>query len=325
MKRLSLIVLSWNTRELTLATLQNLKDVLGASPGDAQSDSEIILVDNGSRDGSAEAAAQRHPDIEQVLLPENVGFAAGMNAGMAVARGERLLLLNTDVEIDAESLAELERILDADERTALVSPQLLHPDGRTQASVDVFPSLMGEFLPRSWRLARARRRLGRMVSDQELAPVVETIRGACMYVRTDAVARVGGLSEDYFFFLEEADWCWRLARAGWLVRFAPEARVQHLGGASSKRVWSGRTRIEYHRSLYRFLGTHRSRAQARLVRGWRFLRTLGAILLFWPAALLIPRQADRLDDRVQLLLWHLRGRPADGGLACTFEAIEESR
>ncbi|MCZ6465254.1 MAG: hypothetical protein O7A09_13045, partial [Proteobacteria bacterium] len=144
---------------------------------------------------------------------------------------------------------------------------------------------------------------------------VEALRGAALFVRRAAVDAIGPLCEDYFFFLEETDWCWRLRRGGWRVRLVPGAPVVHLLGASSKRRHPAATRIEYHRSLYRFLREHRGHAVALAVAVLRAARLLGSVLLLAaPAAASAPARA-RLVERFQVLLWHLRGCPAGAGLA----------
>jgi GT2 family glycosyltransferase len=139
---------------------------------------------------------------------------------------------------------------------------------------------------------------------------VEAVLGAALFVRREVLDRVGPLDDGYFFFLEETDWCWRMREAGYRVRHVPGARMQHLSGASSKRVASTRTRIEYHRSLYRFVRRHRGRAALAALVAVRVLEN--ALPLAVPP--FGPRGRERWRDRVAVLAWHVRGCPAGAGL-----------
>jgi GT2 family glycosyltransferase len=141
------------------------------------------------------------------------------------------------------------------------------------------------------------------------------VQGAALLARRHFVDEVGPLCEDYFFFLEETDWCWRARAAGWQVVHIPGAGLVHELGASSKRPYPGPTAIEYHRSLYRFLRERRGRvtwavcAVARLGRA-----AFGAVVLSL-AGVVSARQRRRAVGRRAVLLWHLRGCPEGAGLA----------
>jgi GT2 family glycosyltransferase len=129
------------------------------------------------------------------------------------------------------------------------------------------------------------------------------------------VEEVGPLDAGYFFFLEETDWCWRMRDAGWRVLHVPDARVLHLSGSSSKGTHPATTRIEFHRSLYRFLRQRRGWPTLAVAVMLRVTRGLLSLVLLAPAAILDRRLRARQIERWQLLLWHLRGCPADQGLA----------
>ena len=126
---------------------------------------------------------------------------------------------------------------------------------------------------------------------------------------------MGTLDEDYFFFLEETDWCLRMHRSGWRVVFVPDATVVHQLGASSKRVDALATRIEYERSLDHFLQVHRGAATARAVRAIRIVKSLGSALLLAPPSAFSERARSRAAQRWGLLRWHFAGRSGEGGLA----------
>jgi GT2 family glycosyltransferase len=141
------------------------------------------------------------------------------------------------------------------------------------------------------------------------------VLGASLFVRRESIEAVGKLSEDYFFFLEETDLCWRIRSAGWQVLYVPDAQVVHVSGASSKQRDRADTRIEYNRSLDHFLKTHRGAHSARAVRIVRLLKNAASVLLLGALAPLSARLRVRLHERWRVLVWQLSGRPPDRGLA----------
>jgi GT2 family glycosyltransferase len=311
---LSVVVVSWNSRELTDLCLAHLEDALVHVRDRDGLESEIIVVDNGSRDGTFEMLSGRHPEVARVELGTNRGFAGGANSGLSRARGRIVLLLNTDAWVDSVAIAACLAEFEREPNVGVVGPQLLHGDGRLQNSAHVLPSLASELAP-TWlpellwpaRFPSKRRPPCRPVD-------VQAITGAALFVRREVIEQVGSLCEDYFFFLEETDWCRRIRLAGWRIRLVPTARVVHLSGASSKRRDPIRTRIEFHRSLYHFLRVHRGERAAMLVRWLRVAKNVGAVALLSLAAPFSAPYRGRLGERWWLLVWHWRGRPDDWGL-----------
>lgn len=314
---LTVIVASFETRALTLACLEAVERARAAAPGLRV---ETWVIDNGSRDGSAAAIARAHPDVRLVALVRNRGFAAAVNIGMGRARGRDLLLLNSDVVIEPDLLSAGVALLDEQPEIGVLGVSLRHPDGRPQRSVHALPDWRSELLPGSLlrlirpgsslpseiRSGRARPRRGRHRVIE-----AEAVRGAVFFVRGSLAEKVGLLDESYFFFLEETDYCRRVREAGGRVAHALEISATHQLGASSKRRAPLATRIEYHRSLYRYLDKHQGRSFLLLARILRALRTaLGLIGL----SILTPfsaRNRARWIERWGLLLWHLRGCPSE--------------
>jgi len=315
MTDLSIVLLTWNGRELALACLASIERTLRA-PGAALA-VETIVVDNGSQDDTVEAVRARFPWAEIVALPRNVGFAAGNNAGLARARGRHVALLNNDTEVLPGCFEACVRYLDAHPDVGVVGPQLLHPDGRLQNSIHNAPTLLGELVPRGVLETLAPRRFPSKRYRHDGPLDVEAVLGACMVVRREALAAVGPLPEDYFFFLEETDWLFAMRAAGWRVVHLPEARLVHLHGATTKKRMPLPTRIEYHRSLYHFFRKRRGRAQARAVIALRLAKLVVALVGLAPLAALVPRERERWRQRAAILVWHLRGCPPSWGLAGT--------
>ncbi len=315
MTDLSLVVLTWNAQELVAACLSSIERTLRSPEGGTKLAVETIVVDNGSRDGTVEMLQARFPWAETLALPRNLGFAGGCNAGLAIARGRHVALLNNDTELLPGCFEACVRFLDGEPGVGVVGPQLLHPDGRLQNSIHNAPTLLSELVPTGiletlWPRRYPSKR------QHYAAPIdVEAVLGACMVVRREALAEVGPLPEDYFFFLEETDWLVAMRQAGWRVVHLPEARLVHVHGATTKKRQPLATRIEYHRSLYRFFRKRRGRAQASLVVGVRVLKLLLALALLAPLALVRQQERSRWRERAYILAWHLRGRPASWGLA----------
>jgi GT2 family glycosyltransferase len=309
---LSVIVVSWNTRELTCSCLEELDLALR---GRGAPSCEVFVVDNGSSDGSADAIRASFPQVRLIELPCNRGFAAGNNAALVHASGRVVLLLNSDARMTAAALKSCLAAFTEATDVAMVGPQLVHEDGRLQNSVHAFPSALTELVHTAlleWLLP------GRFPSKRfphRTALEVEALLGAALFVRRAAIEAVGPLCEGYFFFLEETDWCWRMRAAGWRVLFVPGARVVHISGASSKRRHGGLARIEFHRSLYRFLRVHRGPATLWLSVSLRVARGILAVAVLGPLGIASERQRRRSRERWQLLVWHLRGCPAHVGLA----------
>ncbi len=316
---LSLVVLTWNARDLVAACLASIERTMGrSSSGSASAGGlvvETIVVDNGSQDGTVEMLCARFPWVETLALPKNLGFAKGCNAGLAVARGRHIALLNNDTELLPGCLEACVRFLDAEPGVGVVGPQLLHPDGRLQNSIHNAPTLLGELVPTGVLEILWPRRFPSKRQRHPEPIDVEAVLGACMVVRREALADVGPLPEGYFFFLEETDWLVAMRQAGWRVVHLPAARLVHVHGATTKKRVPLATRIEYHRSLYRFFLERRGRRQASLVIGIRVVKLLCALTLLAPLALLLRRERSRWRERARILVWHLRGRPASWGLA----------
>jgi GT2 family glycosyltransferase len=312
---LSIVLLTWNGRDLTLDCLASIEREIRARSDAGRLAVETIVVDNGSSDGTVDAVRERFPWAEVVALPANRGFAGGNNAGLARAAGRCVCLLNNDTLVQRDGLEACVRYLDAHPEVGAVGPQLLHPDGRPQNSIHNFPTLLLELVPRGVLETLLPRRYPSKRFAHAGPLDVEAVLGACMVVRRAVIDRVGPLPEDYFFFLEETDWFFAMRAAGFRVVHLPEASLVHVHGAATKRVVPLPTRIEYHRSLYHFFRKRRGAAQAGLVVALRLAKLVAALLLFAPLAALSARERERWRQRAWILAWHLAGRPPQWGLA----------
>jgi N-acetylglucosaminyl-diphospho-decaprenol L-rhamnosyltransferase len=309
---LTAVIATWNGWDYLAPCLDALdREVRG--PGRIAL--QTIVVDNGSADGTPARLAERYPWAECVALPENVGFAAGANAGLGRAEGRHIVLLNNDTVVGPGALEACVAYLDAHPEVGVVGPQLIDPDGCKQNSVHNEPSLLGEIVPR-WLLETllpARHPSKRRAYDAPIA--VDAVLGACLVVRSDVVREVGPLPEAYFFFLEETDWCRAIRAAGWGVWHLPDVTVTHVHGATSKKRDPARTRIEYHRSLYRFFRNNRGPAALRALVVVRVAKSILHIVVGAPGALFSRRGRERWRARWRVFAWHLAGLPEGWGMA----------
>lgn len=225
---------------------------------------EIVVVDNGSVDGSALALARADPGVVVVDPGRNLGYGAGANLGLAAGSAELVLVGNPDIVVAPGAVATLVATLDADPGLGLVGPRLEGAGGALYPSARTFPSIVDAaghgFLGLVAPGNRFSRRYKLADWDHAQARVVDWVSGACFVARRQVLDLLGGFDEAYFMYAEDVDLCWRAARAGWRVAYQPAATVVHLQGVSA-RHHPYRMIAEHHRSLARFA--------SRSTRGWR--------------------------------------------------------
>jgi GT2 family glycosyltransferase len=311
---LSVVVVTWNTRELVLDCLASVEQEARSLLEATGLAVEIAVVDNASSDGTAQSIREGHAGVRVIELSRNLGFAAGANAGLRELRGRYVLLLNSDTRVVGGALERCLRFLDQNPEVGIVGPQLLNPDGSVQNSIHNYPILATELFPKGVFQFLFRRRFPsrRWVGSEPIE--VEALLGAALFVRAKLIAEVGPLPEEYFFFLEETDWCLRSRKAGWRVVYLPTASVVHLSGGSSKRRNPALTRIEYHRSLYHFFRKHRGAVRMAMVLSLRIVKALFYVLTQAPLVLAGARHRAHWRVHWDVLAWHLRGCSAGVGL-----------
>lgn len=197
--------------------------------GQRYTDFAALVVDNGSTDGTVAYLERQWPDVGVLALPQNVGFAAAVNRGIAATTGEYVALLNNDIELDPHWLGELVAALDAHPDAASATAKLISYDDRGL--------LDGAGDELSWSGVCRRRGYRRPDTGQYDAPeeVFSACGGAALY-RRSALEQIGTFDEDFFAYLEDADWGFRARLAGYGCRYVPSARAYHMGGATTDRV-----------------------------------------------------------------------------------------
>jgi GT2 family glycosyltransferase len=231
---LSVIIVTWNTRELLGACLAALPAAVG------ELKTETWVVDNASSDGTVAMVRERFPEIQVIANLENRGWAGGNNQALKQSAGRTLLLLNADTEPRPGSLAALVRFLDEHPDTGACGPMLLFGDGRVQGNGRVFPTFWKEFLDitglRHLALGAYIRRFGWGREDFTKLAEVDEVTGSCLMTRREVVEQIGLLDEQFFMYYDEVDWCCRMKAVGWRVFYVPEAQVVHYVAASAKQI-----------------------------------------------------------------------------------------
>ena len=252
----SLVLLNYNTRALTLESLARL------APDALALGWQVIVVDNASADGSADAVGAAFPAVQLLRLRENRGYAAGNNRGLEVAQGDFVVLLNSDVLVGVAGLQALVDYLAGNPAVGAVSAGLRTAEGAAQAFAfgsDPSPAYL------------LRRGIGRLLAlpplhswDTYEPLAVDWVSGACVCVRREVIEQIGGLDEGFFLYFEDVDWCRRMREAGWQVVYNPTVSVVHLGGQSQpeRRV----ANRHYAESLARYYDKWNGRVWGRAIR-----------------------------------------------------------
>jgi len=308
---LSVIIVNWNTKEFLLQCLESVYQFVKGL------EMEVIVVDNGSIDGSIAVAKERFPATTFIENQINLGFAKANNQALSLSKGKYFLLLNPDTQVKEGAVEKLFSFMEGHAEAGMVGAQLLNSDGSKQNSVANFPSLATELLNKSllrWLFQKKFPGKERNYSE----PVkVDSVIGACMMVRATAVKEVGLLDEDYFLFLEETDWDYRMKRAGWEIYHLPRAEIYHFQGKSAEKD-KRRAKLEYYRSRYRFFKKNRGSLQ------W-FILHIGLVTRLWMGLIFrgifcfftlftIEKWRKKLSIYIYLLIWHLRFCPEGMGL-----------
>ena len=223
---LSIIIVNWNTKEITLDCLRSVFEQT------KNLSFEVILVDNGSSDGSLTAIRRGFPSVRLIENRENLGFAKASNQGIKNSRGKYILLLNSDTVILKKALDKMVGFMERNAEVGACSARLVGTDRKTQHIAARFPSLFHYF--NEYILGRPSANYPREKYGRNME--VEALIGACLMLRKEVISQVGLLSENYFMYSEDVDLCYRIRKAGWKIMYLAEPEVVHLGGESSKKV-----------------------------------------------------------------------------------------
>lgn len=280
---LSIIVVSYNTLNLLKQCLSSVYNTL-VTEGILK-ETEVIVVDNASTDGSCEMVKKEFPQVKLIINEKNLGFAKANNQAVKVAKGEYVLLLNSDTKVKESAFLNLLKVSKKGKNIGVVGGKLLDRDDSTQASCGFFPHLTKVFLWMSFlddfpfisRLIKPYHveERGFYQKRQE----IDWVSGACLMFRKDIIDKVGFLDEKIFMYGEEVEWCYRVKKEGFAVLYTPGAEIYHYKGGSSGRSEAAGIDQEFVSLIY-FYKKHKPFWQLLFLKAFLMFGALLRIVLF---------------------------------------------
>jgi hypothetical protein len=255
---ISIIIVNWNTKDLLIECLNSLEEQKGTFQ------KEVIVVDNGSSDGSQAAVRASFPKVQVIENKANLGFAKANNIGIKASKGRYLCLINSDVKVLDGCLDQLVRYMDQETSIGIVGPKILWPDMALQDSCRKFPSLwnnicdllhLNRLFPKSDIFSSEHM----MFFDHMTIRNVEGLVGCFLMIRKDALEKIGLFDEQFFIYFEETDLCKRFRDKNWKIVFFPDAQAIHYGRKSSSKDASRfsfeqlKSKIQYWKKQHRRL------------------------------------------------------------------------
>lgn len=256
---LSIIIVSWNAKKHLLECLQS---VISDSK---QLQTEIIVVDNASTDGSPDGVKKQFPGVKLICNDKNMGFARANNIGIKASTGRYICLINSDVKVLNGCFDRLYGFMEQTPSVGMAGPRTLNSDLTLQSNCRTFPALHDVFT-RTFALDKLlphARFLNREITSfcpENSASMVDVITGIFWMIRREALNQVGLLDEQFFFYGEDTDWCRRFWKASWKIAYFPKAEVIHFGGASSSNA-PVRFYVELQKANFQYWKKHHSKPE----------------------------------------------------------------
>lgn len=269
---LSIIILSYNTKDLTLKCIQS---VIKKYDKELEKDKiEIIVVDNASNDGSPEEILKIKNKISNIKLienKENVGFAKGCNIGAKETMGKYILFLNSDTQVEDDGFLKMTEFLEKNPKVGILGGKLYNTDGSAQPSSGKFYNLQNLII-----MLLGFERLGFLRGSPNKIQKVDWVSGACMMVRGDIFEKLAGFDEKFFMYMEDMEICFRAKKLGFSTYFYPNLRLKHKSLGSSSRTFAI---INIYRGILHFYSKHKTRFEYLVVKTLLILKTKVLILV----------------------------------------------
>lgn len=248
---ISIIIVSYNTKDILFDSLASL---LKSFQG--QLSYEIIVVDNGSEDGSTLMIEENYPEVKIIKNEQNFGYTRAMNQGLKIAQGAYCVQLNPDVLIETGSFEKLFVWMNKHEDVGVCTPKVVNRDGTLQKQCrrsfarpwDVISYFLG--LDRLFPGSRFFGRYLKTYLDEDQVADVDAVSGSCMFIRRSVIDEIGYLDERFFAYQEDADFCFRAKAAGWKICYMPYASVMHYGGQGGSKNEPYKAIRAWHHSYY---------------------------------------------------------------------------
>jgi GT2 family glycosyltransferase len=251
---ISLVIINMNAADMLGRCLRSVLETQGSLK------LEVIIVDNGSQDGSLDVAEREYPGVVLIPHERNIGYVKANNVGLARATGRNVLLLNNDTVLLPECLQHLSEFLDLNRDTGAVSAQILNPDGTDQGVARRFPSFMNAVCGRRSLLTRwfpgnrwSRHYMVGLENNGDSPFQAEFLSTACLMMRTEEAKAIGGMDEEFTHYWCDAELCQRVIAFGLKVYCVPKAKILHFEGqGGSNKTWKKRLRstVVFHRDAY---------------------------------------------------------------------------
>lgn len=254
--KLSILIVNWNSKDLLRPCLETIRETC------ADLSPQVVVVDGGSFDGSAEMVRDEFPGVDFVQARENVGFGCSNNLGFRRVEGDYVLLLNPDTELRPGAVQRLLAALEADPGAGLAGARLLNSDGSIQFfGIHHLPTPLNTAFDTNGR--RERWWNERLEREKDGNPwQVEAVSGACMLLKSETFRKVGGFDPRYFMYAEDMDLCLKIRRMGLEILHVPDALVVHHGGGSSGGNFSRFSAVMIREALYTYFRLNHGLASA---------------------------------------------------------------
>lgn len=252
---LSIVIVTFNSARDIETCLRSLPPALEGVK------SEIAVVDNASSDGTAALVRAAFPGVRVIENRANLGFAAGVNAGLAATTGRYVVWLNPDARVESGRFADVVDWFEAHPETGVAGLRLIDAEGRVEPSDRGFPSYHSalghrySMLTRLWPSNPFSTRYLRSSGARDAPREADWVSGAALVHRREVAARLAGLDEQFFMYCEDVDFCYRALAAGWRTAYVPLVTVRHEIGGSAARVKPAMIRAR-HESLWRYYRKH---------------------------------------------------------------------
>ena len=277
---ISFVIVSYNSVEPLKICLESLFESIGNDL-----DFEVIVVDNDSKDGSANFVKENYPEIKLIKNNGNLGYTKAMNQGLRHGKGRYLVQINPDVFVYPDTFQALMDWMNEHQDVGICTPKILNQDATLQKQcrrsfarpVEVFAYFL-----KLDRIFPNHRIIGNYLKtyliEDEIAQV-EAVSGSCMMIRKDVLAQIGYLDERYFAYQEDTDFCFRANQVGWKVFYLPFAKVMHQGGKGGSRTEPYKAILEWHRSYFLYYRKNLAKDYFFIV-NWTMYLMIGLKLIF---------------------------------------------
>lgn len=268
--KVSFLIVTWNCQLIIGKLLKNLIEL--------KNNTEIIVVDNDSTDGTGEIV-KKISEVKLIQNKENLGFGKANNIGVKASKGDYLFFLNPDCEIEKNSVEKLTNFLDQNENVAVVGPKLLNSNGSIQKEMSPFPTVFSEtFVLLRLHKFPLLRNLVYPNYDYTKTQEAKHLMGAALMIRRSVFEQVGGFDENFFLWFEETDLLKRIKQNGYKIFYYPKVSVKHLIGQSTRQLNFLKKQTIWNKSLLYYFKKHKNFGTILLL--------LPFVLLSYPASLI---------------------------------------